>query len=218
MRVLIVEDDPLLGAGLLAGLRQAGFAAEWVQDGQPALDVLHAERFGAVVLDLGLPRLSGLDLLRQLRREGNMIPVLVLTARDAHQDVIGGLDSGADDYLVKPCDLGVLAARLRALVRRAAGVGSSLLEQGSLKLDQAARTVEFEGRPVDLSPREFALLEQLLLNAGRALTRARLEEALYPWGAEVESNALDVHIHHLRRKLAADLIRTVRGVGYLIAK
>lgn len=218
MRVLIVEDDPLLGAGLLAGLRQAGFAAEWVQDGQPALDVLHAERFGAVVLDLGLPRLSGLDLLRQLRRERNMIPVLVLTARDAHQDVISGLDSGADDYLVKPCDLGVLAARLRALVRRAAGVGSSLLEQGSLKLDQAARTVEFEGRPVDLSPREFALLEQLLLNAGRALTRARLEETLYPWGAEVESNALDVHIHHLRRKLAADLIRTVRGVGYLIAK
>jgi len=218
MRALIVEDDLLLGSGLLAGLRQAGFGAEWVRDGQAAAHTLQVERFAVVVLDLGLPRLCGLDLLRNLRRERNMIPVLILTARDGQQDVISGLDSGADDYLVKPCDLGELAARLRALVRRAVGVGNSLLEYGSLKLDQAAHTVDYENKPVDLSPREFALLEQLLLNAGRALTRARLEETLYPWGAEVESNALDVHIHHLRRKLAPDLIRTVRGVGYLIPK
>jgi len=218
MRVMIVEDDPLLGPGLLAGLRQAGFSAEWLSDGQAALDALRLERFAAVVLDLGLPRLSGLDVLRQLRRDKISIPVLILTARDSQQDVISGLDSGADDYLVKPCDLGELAARLRALVRRAVGVTSSLIEHGPVVLDQAARTVAYEGKAVDLSPREFALLEQLVLNAGRALTRSRLEEALYPWGAEVESNALDVHIHHLRRKLAPELIRTVRGVGYLIAK
>jgi two-component system OmpR family response regulator/two-component system response regulator QseB len=218
MRVMIVEDDPLLGQGLLAGLRQAGFSAEWLRDGQPALDALRAERFAAVVLDLGLPRMSGLELLRHLRREKQTVPVLILTARDSPQDVISGLDSGADDYLVKPCDLGELAARLRALVRRAVGVTSSRFEHGELTLDQAARTVEYQGKPVELSPREFALLEQLLLNAGRALTRSRLEETLYPWGAEIESNALDVHIHHLRRKLAPELIRTVRGVGYLIPK
>jgi DNA-binding response OmpR family regulator len=218
MRIMIVEDDPLLGEGLLAGLRQAGFSAEWVRDGQAGLDALHAERFSAVVLDIGLPRLSGLELLRQLRRDKEPVPVLILTARDSQQDVISALDGGADDYLVKPCDLGELAARLRALVRRAVGIASSLLEYGTLTLDQAARKVEYQGKPVDLSPREFALLEQLLLNAGRALTRQRLEETLYPWGAEIESNALDVHIHHLRRKLAPELIRTVRGVGYLIPK
>jgi DNA-binding response OmpR family regulator len=218
MRILIVEDDPLLGEGLLAGLRQAGFSAEWVRDGQSGLDALRAERFEAVVLDLGLPRVSGLDLLHQLRRGKDAVPVLILTARDSGQDIITGLDGGADDYMVKPCDLGELAARLRALVRRAVGIASPLLEYGELTLDQAARKVAFQGKPIDLSPREFALLEQLLLNAGRALTRNRLEETLYPWGAEIESNALDVHIHHLRRKLAPDLIRTVRGVGYLIPK
>ena len=218
MRIMIVEDDRLLGEGLLAGLRQAGFSAEWVRDGQAGLDALRAERFSAVVLDIGLPRLSGLELLRQLRRDKEPVPVLILTARDSQQDVISALDGGADDYLVKPCDLGELAARLRALVRRAVGIASSLLEYGTLVLDQAARTVQYQGNPVDLSPREFALLEQLLLNAGRALTRKRLEETLYPWGAEIESNALDVHIHHLRRKLAPELIRTVRGVGYLIPK
>lgn len=218
MRILIVEDDPLLGEGLLAGLRQAGFSAEWVRDGQSGLDALRSERFAAVVLDLGLPRISGLDVLNHLRRGKDSVPVLILTARDRGQDVIAGLDGGADDYMVKPCDLGELAARLRALVRRAVGIASPLLEHGELRLDQAARKVEFQGKPVELSPREFALLEQLLLNAGRALTRNRLEETLYPWGAEIESNALDVHIHHLRRKLAPDLIRTVRGVGYLITK
>jgi len=218
MRIMIVEDDRLLGEGLLAGLRQAGFSAEWVRDGQAGLDALRAERFSAVVLDIGLPRLSGLELLRQLRRDKEPVPVLILTARDSQQDVISALDGGADDYLVKPCDLGELAARLRALVRRAVGIASSLLEYRTLVLDQAARTVQYQGNPVDLSPREFALLEQLLLNAGRALTRKRLEETLYPWGAEIESNALDVHIHHLRRKLAPELIRTVRGVGYLIPK
>jgi two-component system response regulator QseB len=218
MRILIVEDDRLLGEGLLAGLRQAGFQADWVTDGQAGLDALRAEPFSAVVLDLGLPRLSGLDLLRRLRAARNTVPVLILTARDTPQDVIGGLDAGGDDYLVKPFDLGELAARLRAIVRRASGSAAPLIEHGALRLDPAARSATWEGRSVELAPREFDLLHELLLNAGRVLTRQQLEAKLYPWGAEVESNAIEVHVHHLRRKLAVDLIRTVRGVGYVISK
>lgn len=216
MRILIVEDDRLLGEGILAGLRQAGFQADWVQDGAAGLAALQSEPFSAVVLDLGLPRLSGLDLLRELRATRNATPVLILTARDTSQDVIGGLDAGGDDYMVKPFDLGELAARLRALIRRAAGAAAPLLEHGDLQLDPAARSVRWQGRAVELAPREFALLHELLLNAGRVLSREQLEARLYPWGEEVESNALEVHIHHLRRKLAAELIRTVRGVGYMV--
>lgn len=221
MRILIVEDDRLLGEGLLAGLRQAGFQPDRVEDGLAAWHALQSESFSAVVLDLGLPRLSGLDLLRRLRNEknaSNALPVLILTARDTPQDVIAGLDSGADDYMVKPCDLGELAARLRALVRRSAGAAAPLLEHGALRLDPAARRVEYAGQPVELSQREFTLLHELLLHAGKVLTRANLEARLYPWGEEVESNALEVHIHHLRRKLAPELIRTVRGVGYTIGQ
>jgi DNA-binding response OmpR family regulator len=218
MRILIVEDDRLLGEGILAGLRQAGFQPDWVQDGVAALAALQSEPFSAVVLDLGLPKLSGLDVLRRLRKDGDTTPVLILTARDTSQDVIAGLDAGGDDYLVKPFDLGELAARLRALIRRAAGIAAPLLEHGELQLDPAARTVRFRDRPVELGPREFALLHELLLNAGRVMTRAQLEAKLYPWGEEIESNALEVHIHHLRRKLAAELIHTVRGVGYLVKK
>jgi DNA-binding response OmpR family regulator len=218
MRILIVEDDRLLGEGILAGLRQAGFQPDWVQDGVAGLAALQSEPFSAVVLDLGLPRLSGLDLLRRLRKDGDTTPVLILTARDTSQDVIAGLDAGGDDYLVKPFDLGELAARLRALIRRAAGSAAPLIEHGELQLDPAARSVRFKGRPVELAPREFALLHELLLNAGRVMTRAQLEAKLYPWGEEVESNALEVHIHHLRRKLAAELIHTVRGVGYMARK
>ncbi len=218
MRVLLIEDDHLLGEGVVAGLRQAGFEVDWVQDGQSGLDALRGERFSAAILDLGLPRLPGLDLLRKLRAEKRTIPVLVLTARDAPGNVIAGLDTGADDYMVKPFDLNELSARLRALIRRATGVAASLIEHAGVVLDQAARTVHYRGQLVDLGTKEYALLEDLLLNTGRALTRGKLMETLYSWGSEIESNALDVHIHHLRRKLSPDLIRTVRGVGYMIAK
>ena len=218
MRILIVEDDRLLGEGILAGLRQAGFHADWVHDGVAGLAALRSEPFSAAVLDLGLPRLSGLDVLRALRAAHDKTPVLILTARDTSRDVIAGLDAGGDDYLVKPFDLGELAARLRALIRRAAGGAAAQLEQGALMLDPAARTVRWQGKPVELAPREFDLLHELLLNAGRVLTRAQLEAKLYPWGEEVESNALEVHVHHLRRKLSADLIRTVRGVGYMVPR
>jgi len=218
MRILIVEDDRLLGEGILAGLRQSGFQPDWVQDGVAGLAALQGEPFAAVVLDLGLPKLSGLDLLRRLRARRDTTPVLILTARDTSQDVIAGLDAGGDDYLVKPFDLGELAARLRALIRRAAGSAAPLIEHGELRLDPAARSVRFKGRPVELAPREYALLHELLLNAGRVMTRAQLEAKLYPWGEEIESNALEVHIHHLRKKLFPELIHTVRGVGYLVNK
>lgn len=218
MRILIAEDDRLLGEGILAGLKQNGFRAEWVHDGQAAWDALAAETFSALVLDLGLPKLPGLELLARLRATKSRLPVLILTARDMPQDVVKGLDSGADDYLIKPFDLGELAARLRALVRRAAGGAAPLLECGALRIDPAARSVEYEGRVVELAGREFALLQELALNAGRVLTRAQLESKLYAWGEEVESNALEVHIHHLRRKLSAKLIRTLRGVGYMMPK
>lgn len=218
MRILLVEDDRLLGEGLLAGLRQAGFATEWVADGVAADAALQAEPFTAMVLDLGLPRLSGLELLKRLRGRASPLPVLVLTARDTSRDIIAGLDAGADDYMVKPCDLGEMAARLRALIRRAAGRAAPLLEHGALALDPAARQVRHAGKPVELSTREFDLLHELLLNAGRVLTRQQLEARLYPWGEEIESNAIEVHIHHLRKKLAPALIETVRGVGYLIPR
>jgi len=218
MRILIVEDDSLLGDGIQAGLRQAGYSADWVRDGAAADAALAVEEFAAVVLDLGLPRISGLDLLRRLRAAGNAVPVLILTARDAVPDRVAGLDAGADDYMVKPFDLDELAARLRALVRRAHGQTSAVLNVGELELDPAAHSARFKGYPVDLSAREFAVLQALALNAGRVLSRERLEQSLYGWGEEVESNAIEVHIHHLRRKLAPELIRTVRGVGYTMPR
>jgi len=216
MRVLVVEDDRLLGHALQAGLRELGNAADWVTDGLAAERALRAETYAALVLDLGLPKLSGLDLLRALRGRGDCTPVLILTARDTVEDRIKGLDAGADDYLVKPFDMGELGARLRALVRRAAGAPAPLLRVGEVTLDPAARRVTWCGQPVELSLREFALLEALMRGAGRVLTRAQLEQALYAWGEEVESNALEVHVHHLRRKLEPSVIRTVRGVGYLM--
>ncbi len=218
MRILIAEDDRLLGEAIHAGLKQNGFKTEWVQDGLAAWNALQSEGFSALVLDLGLPKLAGLDLLRRLRAGKSALPVLILTARDTAKDIVSGLDSGADDYLVKPFDLGELSARLRALVRRAAGNSAPLLECGSLRIDPAGRSVDYEGRSVELSAREFSLLHELVLNAGKVLSRAQLESRIYAWGEEVESNALEVHIHHLRRKLAPNLIRTVRGVGYIIPK
>lgn len=218
MRVLIVEDDPLLGDALAAGLKQRGFVADWVQDGREAQTAVRTEPFAALVLDLGLPGLSGLELLRSERARGNKIPVLILTARDAVQDRITGLDNGADDYVVKPTDLDELAARLRALVRRSKGEPAPLLSVGQLLLDPAARTVTLDGHVVDLQPREFTLLQELMLNAGRVLSREQLEERMYRWGEAVESNAVEVHVHHVRRKLGANVVKTIRGVGYVMPR
>jgi two-component system OmpR family response regulator/two-component system response regulator QseB len=216
MRVLLVEDDPMLGDGVRAGLTEADFAVDWVRDGEAAMAALSAESFAAVALDLGLPRRDGLAVLEWLRGRGDATPVLILTARDQVSDKIRGLDLGADDYVVKPFDLDEVAARLRALVRRAHGRSQPLIRHGELELDPAARTVRLAGEPVALTGREFDLLQVLLDNAGRVLTRRVLEEQLYAWGESVESNALEVHIHHLRRKLGGHLIRTVRGVGYMV--
>ena len=218
MRILLVEDDQLLGAGLRAGLRQSGFAVDWVQDGRDALHALETERFAAVVLDLGLPGMSGLTVMCRVRAASSKVPVIILTARDAVDDRVTGLDAGADDYVVKPIALAELAARLRAVIRRASGEAATALRRGSLELDPAEHRVTFRGRVVELSAREFALLHELMLSAGRVLSREQLEERLYPWGREVESNAVEVHIHHLRRKLAPSLIRTIRGVGYLMPR
>jgi DNA-binding response OmpR family regulator len=218
MRVLVVEDDPLLGRGVQAGLEQAGFAADWVRDGVAADASLAATDFAAVVLDLGLPRLAGLELLGRLRAAGNRTPVLILTARDALEDRVKGLDAGADDYMVKPFQFEELAARLRALVRRAHGEAAPLLRASGVTLDPGTRSVAWEGREVELPAREFDVLHELMLNAGRVLSREHLQERVYRWGEEVGSNAIDVHVHHLRRKLAPELIRTIRGVGYLMPR
>jgi two-component system OmpR family response regulator/two-component system response regulator QseB len=218
MHVLVVEDDGLLGDALQAGLRDRGFAVDWVRDGNAADTVLRAGDFAAVVLDLGLPGRSGLEVLRQLRSRGQSVPVLVLTARDAIDDRVTGLDAGADDYVVKPVAIAELAARLRALVRRAHGAGSEQLVVGELSMDAGTRSVTYRRRKVELNPREFDLLREFMLNSGRVLTREQLEERLYDWDGAVESNAIEVHIHHLRRKLSAEVIRTVRGVGYVLPR
>jgi two-component system OmpR family response regulator/two-component system response regulator QseB len=216
MRILLAEDDPLLGDGLKAGLGQLGFQVDWVRDGDAAERELRTQAYEAAVLDLGLPRKDGLDVLAAVRRSGIAVPVLVLTARDAVPDRIHGLNIGADDYVVKPVDLHELAARLRALVRRSHGRPQERLTAQDVVLDPAARTACKAGTPVTLSTREFDLLQALMLHAGQVLSREQLEQHLYSWGQEVESNAVEVHIHNLRRKLGASLIQTVRGVGYIL--
>ena len=216
MHILLAEDDPLLGDGLRAGLRQLGFQVDWVQSGDAAERELRAQDYAAAVLDLGLPRRDGMDVLAAVRAAGLATPVLVLTARDAVPDRIRGLDAGADDYVVKPVDLHELAARLRALVRRAHGQPRDRLCAGDVELDPAARTVRKGGTAVALSTREFDLLHALMLNTNRVLTREQLEQHLYSWGQEVESNAVEVHVHNLRRKLGSALIQTIRGVGYVL--
>lgn len=218
MRLLLAEDDPQLGDGLMVGLRQLGYAVDWVRDGVAADLALKNETFDLLVLDLGLPRLDGMAVLKELRSRGQALPVLVLTARDATGDKIAGLDSGADDYLVKPVQLDELAARIRALVRRSAGRARPLLQHGELVLDPAAQQVTLGGVPVVLSVREFSLLQALIENAGRVMTRAQLESALYGWRDEPDSNAIEVHVHHLRKKLGNELIKTLRGVGYMVPK
>lgn len=218
MRVLLAEDDPMLGDGLRAGLRQQGFQVDWVRDGEAAERELASGVYAAGVLDLGLPRKDGLDVLQALRARQVDTPVLVLTARDAVPDRIRGLDLGADDYVIKPVDLYELGARLRSLIRRAHGQAQDSLRCGAVVLQPAARQVLLDGVPVALSMREFDLLHVLMRNAGRVLSREQLEQQLYSWGHEVESNTIEVYIHHLRRKLAPDLIQTVRGVGYTVLR
>jgi two-component system response regulator QseB len=216
VRLLLVEDDPMIGESIRDGLAQEGFTVDWVRDGAAADAALGAEPYAAVLLDLGLPRKDGLDVLRAARARRNEVPILVITARDAVADRIRGLDAGADDYLVKPFDLDELAARVRALVRRAEGRAEPVVRHGAITLNPATREVHLRGKPVPLSGREFALLHALLARPGVVLSRAQLEERLYGWDEEVGSNAVEVHIHNLRRKLGAGTIRNVRGVGYTI--
>lgn len=214
MRLLLVEDDPMIGEAIRTGLRRDGFAVDWVRDGAAAGQALGTEPFELLLLDLGLPGSDGLMLLKALRGRGSALPVLIITARDAVADRVAGLDAGADDYLVKPFDLDELAARIRALLRRKSGRAEPRLEHLGVVVDPAAHRVTRDGIEVALSPREFALLELLLERPGAILSRSQLEERLYGWGEEVESNAVEVHIHGLRRKLGALFILTVRGVGY----
>jgi two-component system OmpR family response regulator/two-component system response regulator QseB len=218
MRILLVEDDPLLGDGIRAGLRQAGFQVDWVRDGKAAETELRSQSHAAAVLDLGLPLKDGIEVLSSMRRAGVTLPVLVLTARDTVTDRVRGLDIGADDYVVKPVDLLELAARLRALVRRAHGQPQEKLEVQHVTLEPATRLVYRNGESITVSTREFDLLHVLMLNAGRVMSREQLEQAMYGWGQEVESNAVEVHIHRLRTKLGSDLIRTIRGVGYVLVR
>jgi DNA-binding response OmpR family regulator len=218
MRILLAEDDPILGDGLRTGLRQLGFQIDWVRDGLAAERELISGEYAAAVLDLGLPHKDGLDVLQAVRDKKITAPVLILTARDAVRERIRGLDLGADDYLIKPIDLHELAARLRAIVRRAHGQLQDVLQHGELKLDRSARQVTLSGKIINLSTREFDLLSVLMLSIGRVLSRDQLEQQLYSWGYEVESNAIEVHIHHLRKKISADMIQTIRGVGYTIMR
>jgi two-component system response regulator QseB len=218
MRLLLAEDDRMIGESVQRGLKQDGFAVDWVPDGRAAELALAENVHDLVVLDLGLPRKEGLDVLRSMRRRGDTRPVLIVTARDAVTDRVAGLDAGADDYLVKPFELTELAARIRALLRRSAGRAEPVVAYGDIELFPVTREVRLRAEPVALSPREFAVLEALLARPGAILSRAQLEEKLYGWNEEVESNAVEVHIHALRRKLGADAIRNVRGVGWMIAK
>jgi two-component system, OmpR family, response regulator QseB len=216
VRLLLVEDDPMIGEAIRAGLKRDGFTVDWVHEATSASAVLHTEPYELLLLDLGLPGMSGLELLKNLRGRGGSLPVLIITARDAVSDRVAGLDAGADDYLVKPFDLDELAARIRALLRRRAGSGAPLLAHLGVELDPAAHRVRHDGVEVALSPREFTLLQLLMERPGTIQSRAQIEERLYGFGEEVESNAVEVHIHGLRRKLGAQFILTVRGVGYRV--
>ncbi|TDY87754.1 UNVERIFIED_ORG: winged helix family two component transcriptional regulator [Herbaspirillum seropedicae] len=216
MRVLLVEDDPMVGEAVRKGLRQDGFTIDWVQDGKSADVALRTEDYAMLLLDLGLPQKDGLAVLRTLRERGSAIPVLITTARDAVADRVAGLDAGADDYLIKPFDLEELSARMRALSRRQAGRAESLVQVRDVVLNPATHEVTVGGKPVNLSAREFALLHAFMDRPGVVLSRAQLEEKLYGWDDSIESNAVEVHIHALRKKVGSDFIKNVRGVGYLV--
>ena len=218
MRILLVEDDKALGHGIHLGLRQAGYAVDWVQDGVMAETAIDTQDYDMAVLDINLPKKSGLDVLDHVRSEAKPLPILLLTAKDAINDRIVGLDRGADDYMIKPFDLDELKARIRALMRRSSGRTMPVLTYKDIVLDPASYTVTQKDNIIELSTREFAILQLLMENVGRVLSRNRLEESLYSWKDEIESNAVEVHIHRLRKKLGADLIRTIRGVGYIMDK
>jgi two-component system response regulator QseB len=214
MRVLLVEDDVMIAQGLQTALRQSGFAVDWMRDGKSAAGALQGSTFDVVLLDLGLPHRDGIDVLRELRKRGDATPVIILTARDEVQHRIAGLDAGADDYIVKPFDLDEVSARMRSVLRRAAGRGDPSIQHGELRLDPVARTIERAGVAVNVSAHEFAVLER----PGAVLSRAQLEDRLYGWDEQIGSNAIEVYIHGLRRKLGSDAIRTLRGVGYFVPK
>jgi len=218
MRLLLIEDDPMIGSAVRQGLGLTGFTVDWVTDGGAGRAAIANAVYDAVVLDLGLPRVDGLTLLRELRSRRDTVPVLIVSARDAVPDRIAGLNAGADDYLLKPFDLDELIARLRSLLRRQAGAAMSVMSAGTLSLDTVQRTVTQDGRPLSLTAKEFSLLEALLRCPGAVLSRERLEESIYGWGEEVGSNAVEVHLHNLRRKLGVGVIGNVRGVGYRIAE
>lgn len=218
MTILLVEDDLLLGDGIKSALMQAEFTVDWVEDGHKAQWALDNVEYSLMVLDLGLPKLSGIDVLRELRGGGSKLPVLILTARDKVEDRVSGLNVGGDDYLVKPFEISELIARIRALVRRSSGYAAGELHHGELIVNLEARTASFRGKPIDLSRREFAILYELLQNVGRVLSHERLVQKVYGWGEMLQSNTIEVYIHHLRRKLTPEMIRTVRGVGYMVEK
>lgn len=218
MRLLLVEDDELLGDALKTGLTQFGYLVEWLKDGEAAKIALKTEHFELVILDLGLPKLSGTALLRQWRQEGNSTPVMILTAREAIEDRIKGLDAGADDYMIKPFDLNELSARIRALIRRSQGRADTIIQYQNITLDPVSHSVHLDGVLVNVPRREFALLQKLLENPGHVLSRESLMQSIYGWDEDVDSNTLEVHIHNLRKKLNAQFIRTIRGIGYLVEK
>lgn len=218
MRILLVEDDELLGTGVRTMLMQEGYAVDWLKDGKAADQALKTEQFDLVILDIGLPKLSGIRVLEKMRRRNQTEPVLILTAKDEPQDQVLGFNAGADDYLTKPFDLDVLCARLRALHRRMAERAEPTIVHGDIVVDPAAHQVTYKDERVNLTRREFALLQKMLENVGRALSREQLTQSLYGWDEDVDSNALEVHIHNLRKKFGTEFIHTIRGVGYMIEK
>ena len=218
MRVLLVEDDRMIGEAVNQALKDATYAVDWVRNGQTALDALQTESYGVVVLDLGLPGKDGVEVLRSLRAKGNGVPVVIITARDELEDRVGGLDAGADDYVLKPFEMAELLARMRAVVRRKAGVAGPMLANGTLSLDPASREVTVDGEPARLSAREFSLLQVLMIRPGAIVSRSELEDRIYGWNEEVESNVVEFLIHSLRKKLGSDAIKNVRGMGWMVSK
>lgn len=217
MRALVIEDDPMIGRAVVAGLNSSGYAVDWVRDGVDAELALSHRVYDVALLDLGLPRRDGFEILKAVRRSGKEVPIVIITARDSVAERIAGLDNGADDYLVKPFDLDELLARTRAVIRRREGRARAEIAYGALSVDPVKREVTFRGTAIELSSREFGVLEALLKEPGAVVSREKLEDTVYGWGEEVGSNSIEVHLHHLRKKLSPELIRNVRGVGYRVA-
>lgn len=219
MRVLLVEDDPMIGKAIQEALKDASYATDWVKNGQTALNTLACQNYDIILLDLGLPGKDGLEVLNMIRAKNNPVPLLIITARDGVEDRIRGLDDGADDYVLKPFEMTELLARMRAVLRRKGGIASPNFTNGRVSLDPATReAIVNAGEPIQLSSREFALLQALLVRPGAILSRSDLEDRIYGWGDEVESNAVDFLIHALRKKLGSEIIKNVRGVGWMVSK